>query len=110
MSKTIQHKRSSVAGNQPSDSQVAVGELAINFADRSIFTKDGSNVVTELARDVIRSATEPSSPIEGDFWYNTATDELSFYDGTSFEEIGASGGAIVDPSNITSVPAFSGGD
>ena len=112
MSKIIQHKRSSVAGNQPTNSQVAIGEIAINFADRSVFTQDGSNVVTELSRDVIRSATEPSNPLEGDIWYDTVSKEMYFYDGTSFQDIATNTGAPgapVDPSNITSVPAFVSG-
>ena len=89
MSKIIQHKRSSVAGNQPNTSQVAVGEIAINFADRSIFTQDGSNGIIELARDVIRSATQPSAPIEGDFWYDTTTNSVSYWDGTAWSSVGA---------------------
>ena len=89
MLKTIQHKRSDVAGNKPLLSQVAVGELAINFADRSIYTRDGT-VVLELARDVIRSATQPSSPIEGDFWYNSTTNSVSYWDGTAWEDIAVS--------------------
>lgn len=48
---TIQHKRSSVAGNTPSAAGLEVGEIAINFADRAIFTKDATNAVIELARD-----------------------------------------------------------
>ena len=89
MSKIIQHKRSSVAGNQPNSSQVAVGEIAINFADRSIFTQDGSNGIIELSRDVIRSATQPSAPLEGDFWYNTTTNSVSYWDGSTWSSVGA---------------------
>ena len=88
MLKTIQHKRSDVAGNKPLLSQVAVGELAINFADRSIYTRDGT-VVLELARDVIRSATQPPSPIEGDFWYNTSDNSVSYWDGTAWSSVAA---------------------
>ena len=88
MLKTIQHKRSDVAGNKPLLSQVAVGELAINFADRSIYTRDGTSVL-ELARDVIRSATQPSAPIEGDFWYNTTTNSVSYWDGSAWSSVGA---------------------
>jgi hypothetical protein len=109
MSKTIQHKRSSVAGNQPSSSQISVGELAINFADRSIFTKDGSDNVIELSRDVIRSDVEPSDPLKGDLWFNTTTKELFLYDGTSFQDIGSDTGEAVEPANTTSVPPFVGG-
>ena len=57
MSKTIQHKRSSVAGNKPDNSQIAVGELAINLADRTVFTKDASGNILELEKDIWRSAS-----------------------------------------------------
>ena len=46
---TLQHKRSSVAGNAPAAGDIAVGELAINFADAKLFTKDGTNSIVELA-------------------------------------------------------------
>ena len=48
MSKTIQHKRSSIAGNKPDDTQIAVGELAINFPDKTIYTKDANGQIIEV--------------------------------------------------------------
>jgi hypothetical protein len=45
---TLQHKRSSVAGNSPTAAQIAVGELAINFADKKLFTKDAANAIIPL--------------------------------------------------------------
>ena len=48
MANIIQHKRSSVAGNAPTAAQIEVGELAINLADRKLFTKDGTNTIIEL--------------------------------------------------------------
>ena len=45
---TLQHKRSSVTGNAPTAADIAVGELAINFADAKLFTKDGTNAIIEL--------------------------------------------------------------
>ena len=110
MSKTIQHKRSSVAGNKPDTSQIAVGEIAINFADRLLFTKDASGNIVELEKDIWRRASEPDSAREGDLWYNTSTKEIYFYNGDSFQEIGVEqAAATVDPSNTTSSPAFSSG-
>ena len=73
MSKTIQHKRSSVAGNKPDNSQIAIGEIAINFPDRLLFTKDASNNIVELEKDIWRRSTEPDSAREGHLWYNTST-------------------------------------
>ena len=109
MCKTIQHKRSSVEGNQPNQDHIAVGELGINFANRSIFTKDGSDVVTELARDVWRTDTAPDSALDGDMWYNTGTGEINIWDGTDWNNIGTETGQPVDPGNITSEPEFISG-
>ncbi len=50
MSRTIQHKRSSVAGNQPDETQIAVGELALNFPDQTIYTKNAEGEVIELGK------------------------------------------------------------
>jgi hypothetical protein len=48
MANIIKHKRSSVAGQAPTAAQIDVGELAINFADKKLFTKDATNAVIEL--------------------------------------------------------------
>lgn len=45
---TLQHKRSSIASNAPATTDIGVGELAINFADKKLFTKDGTNAIIEL--------------------------------------------------------------
>ena len=50
MSKNIQHKRSSIAGNVPDDTQIAVGELAINFPDQTLYTKDGNGQIIDVGR------------------------------------------------------------
>ena len=83
----IQHKRSTVAGNKPTADQISTGEIGINFADRSIYTKDGSGVITELARDVWRTSTQPDSAMEGDFWFNSSTKGMKVYDGTDWNDI-----------------------
>lgn len=46
---TIRHKRSSVSGNVPDNNQIDVGEIALNLADKIIFTKDGTDQVVELS-------------------------------------------------------------
>tara|TARA_R100001086_G_scaffold220322_1_gene137195 strand:- start:725 stop:877 length:153 start_codon:yes stop_codon:yes gene_type:complete len=35
-------------------------------------------------------ASDPSNPIEGDVWYNSASGVLKFYDGTSVKTVTAS--------------------
>jgi hypothetical protein len=48
MSNTIQIKRSTTAGAVPTAGQLAQGELAVNLADRKLFTKNASNVVVPV--------------------------------------------------------------
>jgi len=46
MANTILTKRSSTASNVPTAGEVEVGELAINTADKKLFSKHGSTVIT----------------------------------------------------------------
>lgn len=48
-----------------------------------------------------KSATDPSSPIEGQFYYNTGSKKPRWYDGTAFQEVGSGGGTVT---------SFSAGD
>jgi hypothetical protein len=41
-------KRSSVAGKVPATTDLDVGEIAVNLADRKIFTKDSAGTVVQL--------------------------------------------------------------
>ncbi|KFA97564.1 hypothetical protein [Vibrio sp. ER1A] len=43
---SVKHKRTKVVGRVPTTSQVAEGEIALNLADRLIYTNDGSKVIT----------------------------------------------------------------
>ena len=85
---TIQHKRSSIAGNAPGAGVLAIGELAINFADKTLYTKDASGNVIIIARDVSKSSMAPASPIEGDLWYDTGANLLKAYNGTTWDAVG----------------------
>ena len=46
--KSIQFKRSKVAGVRPTPAQLAEGELAINLKDRLLFTKDDTGAIIDL--------------------------------------------------------------
>lgn len=45
----IQLYHSTVSGNVPDAADMEVGELAINVADKLLFTKNGSNVVVGIS-------------------------------------------------------------
>ena len=76
------HKRSSVAGNIPATGILKVGEIAVNFADKSIYTEDTGGNVIELARDIPRLANAPATATKGDTYFDTTTNELKYYNGT----------------------------
>ena len=44
MASTIKIKRSSVAGKQPTTSDIAAGELALNIKDQKLYSSNGSAV------------------------------------------------------------------
>lgn len=48
MSSTIRHKRLTTPAAVPSAGDMAVAELAINLADRRLFSKDAANTIFEL--------------------------------------------------------------
>lgn len=45
MASTIRIKRSSVAGKTPNTSILSTGEIALNFADKRMFTSNGSSIL-----------------------------------------------------------------
>lgn len=65
MSNTLQQKRSSVAGKQPLASDLEVGELAINLADKLIFTKDGGGTIIQLGGGGATTNALVKNPVAG---------------------------------------------
>ena len=49
MSTTIRLKSSGSTGNIPSNSELAFGEVALNYADGVLYFKNSSNVVTQIS-------------------------------------------------------------
>lgn len=52
MANTIKIKRSSTAGAIPTTGQLAQGELAVNLADKKLYTKDSSDTIVDLTGNV----------------------------------------------------------
>jgi hypothetical protein len=48
MANKVVIKRTSVSGREPTASDIDVGELAVNLADKKLFTKDGAGTVIQL--------------------------------------------------------------
>ena len=56
MTNKVQIKRSSVASKKPQPADIEVGELAVNLADKKLYTKDGGNAIIELSNGNIGPA------------------------------------------------------
>ena len=46
--------------------------------------------ITEKGVQIPVLASDPSNPVEGEIWYNTTSDTLKFYDGSSNKTVTAS--------------------
>jgi len=59
--------------------------------------------------NVVRSATEPSAPAEGDLWFNTSVNGLRVFDGTTWVVVvGGTGLSTVGVSPTAPSPASNG--
>jgi hypothetical protein len=68
----IKLKRSNVAGRVPTAAQVAEGSLAINLADRKLYSKDAAGEVFQIGA----TAADPSA-----YLFLSATDGTTLYIG-----------------------------
>jgi hypothetical protein len=68
----IKLKRSNVAGRVPTAAQVAEGSLAINLADRKLYSKDAAGEVFQIGA----TAADPSA-----YLFLSATDGATLYMG-----------------------------
>jgi hypothetical protein len=103
MATKIKIKQSSVAGNLPSGvstdpAYIEQGELAINTADKILYSKDSSGTIFAVtsgsggSSSVEISDAVPTSPNDGDLWVDSASMSLNAYyaDGTSSQWVGIS--------------------
>ena len=129
MSNKIQVKRSSSAGNRPSNTQIDLGEFAINTADGHVFIRNGAgdvilvNPLTETQATNLGQYTEARvlDDISGGFNGSTTSFALTYNSGTALTygdinltEIGrlliAVGGQVQSPGAGQSYNIGSGAD
>ena len=83
MAQTIKLKRSATAGNVPTTSDLALGELAMNTADGAIYMKKnvgGTESIEHLNRGKVfltQSENPPSNPQIGDMWRSVRDDNTA---------------------------------
>jgi len=87
MATKILLKKSVTGGATPLTGDLDQAELAINLADRKIYTKDNSGAIVTLDGAYVDS-TAPGNPAEGDLWYDTANNLLKAHNGSTFVAAG----------------------
>ena len=96
MAVNILLKRSSTASKRPVGASMAFGELNLNYdaATGGIFYKDSNGDVVKVGPCQVSSVAPNSTPAgsagnsEGEFWYDTATNTLKLWDGSTWVETG----------------------
>ena len=58
MSIHIQHKRSQQTGDQPTASEIEVGEIAINLADLRMFTRDHNDAIQRIGGEDVAATLD----------------------------------------------------
>jgi hypothetical protein len=112
MANTIKIRRSAVASAVPTTGQLALGELAVNTFDGKLFLKkdNGTASIVEIGASggtpVTTSDVAPSSPGDGDLWYDSVGGRTYVYydDGSSSQwvdmspqNVGGGGSGGLDP-------------
>jgi hypothetical protein len=95
-------KKSNTAGAIPLTTDLEIGEVALNLADRKLYTKNNSNAVVPIGSAFV-NATAPSAPAEGDLWYDSDNDLLKSYNGTAWSAAGYTTLTALADVTITSV-------
>ena len=54
----IQHKRSQQTGDQPTASEIEVGEIAINLADLRMFTRDHNDAIQRIGGEDVAATLD----------------------------------------------------
>lgn len=61
-------KKSTVVGKVPLPADLEIGELAVNTADKKLYTKHNDNSVIQVGTLIVVSSTAPTSPSVNDLW------------------------------------------
>src|SRR6056300_128385 len=97
-------KKSNTVGAVPLSADLEIGEVALNLADRKLFTKDNGGNVRQVGAPYV-SGTAPTAPVEGDLWYDATNDALNVFDGTAWQSAGYKNLSELEDVTITSIAA-----
>jgi hypothetical protein len=85
-------KRSSTASKRPTAAQLDIGELSLNYdaSTAGVFFEDSAGAVRKIGPAEVSAAAPNASPAgssgnsSGELWYDTSTNNLKIFNGTSF--------------------------
>jgi hypothetical protein len=95
-------KKSSTAGAVPLTTDLEIGEVALNLADRKLYSKNNSGNVVPIGAAYV-GTTAPTAPAEGDLWYDSTNDLLKAYNGTAWSAAGYTTLAALQDVTISAV-------
>ena len=72
----IKPKRTSTSGNTPTTSNLEVGEIAINLADKRIYVRDSSDNIFDLTELVSDTSPQLGGNLDGQAYDFTTTGEI----------------------------------
>ena len=114
MATKIVTKNSSTAGSAPSASDLVQGELAVNVADKRLYTEDNAGNIVELGTNPLGEITANGGIALGDNDKATfgASDDLQIYhDGSnSYVQDAGDGSLILNTTNGGGVYVYSAGE
>jgi len=94
---TIKTKNSSTYNKVPTSSDLVTAELALNLANRVLFSKDDSGTVFKVAGSTQSGSTaeRPASPSVGEFFYDTTENDFYYFDGSSWNPLTEETGHVI---------------
>jgi hypothetical protein len=109
MAVNILLKRSATASKRPVGASMAFGELNLNYdaATGGLYYKDSAGNVVKVGPCQVSATAPNSSPAgsagnsAGEFWYDSSTNTLKVYNGTSWVEAGGAVDSVTGTAPIT---------
>ena len=96
MATKIVTKNSSTAGSAPSASDLVQGELAVNVADKRLYTEDAAGAIVELGTNPSTLNVDGTATMDGLTFNSSASSSVTFpYNGFNYIDTTGAGAALV---------------
>ena len=101
-------KNTSIAGREPTVSQIQKGELAVNLVDHKLYShgydENGQDVIFEIGEsgETPSGGTDerPTGPNLGDLYFDTDLEALLYWNGTEWVPVGTEAIALNDLTDV----------